>query len=124
MNLQIDPLGDQLTTHPIQIGWEITIDRYPNSQFRCIDQPDRQIGNGSDPTRTQTWSDGLEWLLTLSKMHKQKLELTGLAKRPKIRGLSGICLGLPFQEWQGRVSRYLWIHTNPFLQSNPGLLSG
>jgi len=38
---------------------------YPNGQFRLIDHPDRQSGNGSVWTRTCTQSDGPEPLLTL-----------------------------------------------------------
>ena len=38
---------------------------YPSVQFGFIDDPDRQFGNGSVWTRTQTRSDGPEPLLTL-----------------------------------------------------------
>ena len=65
INLQMDALCDPLTTHPIQTGWEICIEPYPNRQFRYIDNPDRQYGNGSVLTRTRTQSDGPEPLLTL-----------------------------------------------------------
>jgi len=39
---------------------------YPSGQFRCIDDPDRQFGNGSVWTRTPTQGDGPEPLLTLA----------------------------------------------------------
>jgi len=52
-------------THPIQTGREMSIEPYPNRQFGFIDNPDRQFGNGSVPTRTRTRSDGPEPLLTL-----------------------------------------------------------
>jgi len=61
----MDPLGDQLTTGPIQTGWEFTIEPYPSRQFGFIDDPDRQFGNGSVWTRTRTRSDSPEPLLTL-----------------------------------------------------------
>jgi hypothetical protein len=61
----MNPLCDPLTTRPIQIGWQFTVERYPSGQFGFIDDPDRQFGNGSVWTQTQTCSDGLEPLLTL-----------------------------------------------------------
>jgi len=65
MKLQMDVLGDPLTTHPNQTDSEITIELYPNWQFGCIDIPGSQFGNGSVSTRTPTQSDGPERLLTL-----------------------------------------------------------
>ena len=65
MNLWMDPLGDPLTTRPIQTGWEFNMEPYPSRQFGVIDDPDRQFGNGSVCTRTRTRSDGPEPLLTL-----------------------------------------------------------
>ena len=61
----MDPLGNPLTTHPIQTGWEISIELCLNWRFRCIDNPDRQFVNGYVPTRTQTRSDDAEPFLTL-----------------------------------------------------------
>jgi len=61
----MDLLGNPLTTHPIQTAWEISIEPYLSWRFGCIDNPDLQFGNGSIWTWTQTWSDGLELLLTL-----------------------------------------------------------
>jgi len=60
----MDPLGDPLTTRPIQTGWEFTMEPYPSRQFGLIDDLDRQFGNGSVWTRTRTRSDGPEPLLT------------------------------------------------------------
>jgi len=50
----MDLPGDQLTTRPIQMGWEFTINPYPSWRFGYIDNPDRQFGKGSVWTRTQT----------------------------------------------------------------------
>ena len=61
----MDPLCDPLTTRPIQTGWEICSEPYPNRQFGCVDNPDHQFGNSSVLTRTRTRSDGPEPLLTL-----------------------------------------------------------
>jgi len=66
MNLQTDPLDNLLRTHPIQMGWEISSEVYLNWQFRGIDDPGCQFGDGSVPTETRTRSDGLEPLLTLA----------------------------------------------------------
>jgi len=44
----MDPLGDQLTTHPIQMDFEFTMEPYPSGQFWCIDNPDCLFANGSD----------------------------------------------------------------------------
>jgi hypothetical protein len=62
----MDLLGDPLTICPIQTSWEICIEPYPNWQFGCVDNPDRQFGTGSVLTRTRTRSDGPEPLLTLT----------------------------------------------------------
>jgi hypothetical protein len=43
----MDPLGDPLTTHPIQTGWEFTMEPYPIGQFGFIDDLDRQFAKGS-----------------------------------------------------------------------------
>jgi hypothetical protein len=68
MNLEMDPLCDPLTTRPIQMGWEFTMELYPSGQFGSIDNSDRQFGNRSVWTRTQTRSDGPEPLLTLDRL--------------------------------------------------------
>jgi len=73
INLQMDPLWDPLTTRPIQTGWEICIEPYPNRRFGCFDNPDCQFGKGSVLTRTQTRSDGPEPLLTLDVANVQYL---------------------------------------------------
>jgi len=66
----MDPLGNPLTTRPIQTGWEFTMEPYPSGQFGFIDDQDRQFGNGSVSTRTLTRSDGPEPLLTPVVMHR------------------------------------------------------
>jgi len=65
INLQMDPLGNLLTTCPIQTGLEISIEPCLNWRFGCVDNLDRQFVNGSVPTRPCTCSDGPELLLTL-----------------------------------------------------------
>jgi hypothetical protein len=50
----MDPLGDPLTTRPIQTGWECTMQLYLWGQFGFIVDPDGQFGNGLVWTRTQT----------------------------------------------------------------------
>jgi len=65
MDVWIDPLGDPLTTRPIQTCMEFTMGPYPTGQFRMTDDLDRQFGNGSVSTPTQTQSESLELLLTL-----------------------------------------------------------
>jgi len=67
----MDPLGDPLTTRPIQTGWEFTMEPYPIGQFWFIDDPDQQFGNGSVWTRIRTQSDSPEPLLTLSMLHDE-----------------------------------------------------
>jgi hypothetical protein len=69
----MDPLGDPLTTHPIQTGWEFSIELCTSGQFRFIDDPDPQFGNGLVRTQTQTRSHGSEPLLTLPICHKASL---------------------------------------------------
>jgi len=62
----MDLLGDQLTTHPFETGWEFTILPYPSCRFGVIDNLDRQFGNRSDWTRNRTQSDAPEPLLLLN----------------------------------------------------------
>ena len=61
----MDLLMDQLTTSPIQMGWEFSIKLYQSGQFGFIDDPDRQFSNSLVCTRTRTQSDGPAPLLTL-----------------------------------------------------------
>jgi len=60
----MDPLGDPLTTRPIQMGWEFTIEPYPSQRFGFIDNPNRRFGSALGWTRTRTRSDGPEPLPT------------------------------------------------------------
>jgi len=71
----MDPLGDPLTTHPIQTVWEFTMEPYLSGQFGFIDDPDRQFGNGSVWTQTQNQSDGPEPLLTLDRTEEERTTL-------------------------------------------------
>ena len=64
----MDPLYNPLGTRPIQMGREMLIEPYPNQQFGFIDNPDRQSGSGSVPTRTRTQSDSPDPLLTLDSL--------------------------------------------------------
>ena len=64
-NEQTDPLDNLLTTHPIQTGWELSIELYPNWQCRIIADPECVFHDSSVSTLTQTQSGGLEPLLTL-----------------------------------------------------------
>jgi len=65
MNQQMDLLDNLLTTHPIQISWESSIQPYLKRQFWCVDDPDHPFLNGSVLTWTPTSSDDPEQLLTL-----------------------------------------------------------
>jgi len=61
----MDPLGNLLTTRPIQTGWEYTIQSYPCWRFGCVDKPDYQFGNVPVWTQTRTRRDDPEPLLPL-----------------------------------------------------------
>jgi hypothetical protein len=50
----MDPLGNPLTTCPIQTGWEFTIEAYLSWQFGLIDDMYCQFGNRSLWTQPQT----------------------------------------------------------------------
>jgi hypothetical protein len=62
----MDPLGDQLTTRTIQMSWVFTMKWYLSGQLRMIDNPDRNVVNGSDWSESWTQSVSPEPLLTLS----------------------------------------------------------
>jgi len=59
----MDPLGQPLTTHPIQTNSEISIEPYQIWRIRSIANQDSQFAKGSDPTRSRTRTDGPEPLL-------------------------------------------------------------
>jgi len=65
MYFQMHPLDNTLSTRPIQTGRVYSVESYLNGRFGFIDNPDRQLGAASIPTRTRTRSDGPEPLLTL-----------------------------------------------------------
>jgi hypothetical protein len=56
MNLQRDTLGNKLTTHQIQLGWETYIKEYPNRPLWCMDARDCKFRTVSILTLTQTES--------------------------------------------------------------------
>jgi len=62
----MNPLYNPLKTSPTQAGREMSMELYPNRHFGLSDNPDRQSGSGSVPTRTRTRSDGPDPLLTLA----------------------------------------------------------
>jgi len=69
ITLQTDPLDDPLTTRPIVMCWEMSIEQYPNQQFGFIEDLDRRYGDRSVPTLTRTQSGGPAPLLTLPGGH-------------------------------------------------------
>jgi len=66
---------------------------YQNRQFGCIDDPDRQSGSGSVPTRTRTRSDGPDPLLTQVLRKGVDFERRGNGVRVLRDGGSEICHG-------------------------------
>lgn len=72
LTLQMDPLENPLTTHPNQLGWEISIKQYPKWKFRCIDDLDYHFGNSSVPSRTQTQCGSMELLRTLDRSRRSQ----------------------------------------------------
>jgi len=75
MNLQMDPVGDLVTTRPLQTGGEIAIEPHPKWWFRFIDSQDRHFSNGAVPFRTRTLTDGPELLPTPVKSCNPPTEL-------------------------------------------------
>jgi len=65
MNLQMDPLDNQLSTRPILAGRGYTIHPDLTERFGIIYNLDLQFDPGSVPTQTRTRSDGSKPLLTL-----------------------------------------------------------
>jgi len=82
VNLQMDPLDNPLTTPPIQTGWEISIELYPNWLFRCIDEPDRRFSMCLVPTRSRTRSHGPELLATVAPSEVRSTATSSLSMRP------------------------------------------
>jgi len=67
MNLQIDLLGNPLTSPLIQMGWEISIEPYANRRFVWIGNTDHRFGKCSVLNPTPTWTDSPESSLTLPR---------------------------------------------------------
>jgi hypothetical protein len=61
----MDQLGDQLTTRPIETGWELTIEWYKSWRFGLLDIPNSQFGNIVVLSWTWTQSACPKLLLTL-----------------------------------------------------------
>lgn len=61
----MDTRGDPLITRPIHTGSVMSIKLYSSWCFGCIENLVHQFGNGLVGTRTRTWSDRMELLLTL-----------------------------------------------------------
>ena len=102
MNLQIDPLGDPLTTRPMQPGWDICIELYPSWQFGCVDNAVHQFGNGLVQTWTLTWSDGPEAVLVLLKRHGSwRITLVSLPRKI----IFHIQFDLNWPTWQTKRSK-------------------
>jgi hypothetical protein len=76
----MDPLGEPVTTRPIQTSSNIWIQPCPNWHFGCIDNPNRQFGNGSVLTRSRTRSDGPAQLLILLANQSQTLNRCWVVK--------------------------------------------
>jgi len=80
MNLSPDPLGNPLTTRPIQMGREFTIGSYPSGRFGCLDDPDCQFGNCSIWTLTRTRSESPELVLTPPKETEEEMNTSIVGK--------------------------------------------
>ena len=65
LNLELDPLGDPVTTCPIRTGWEFTMESYPSGRLGLLGEQDSQFGNGVVWTQTRTRTDSPEPLLIL-----------------------------------------------------------
>jgi len=111
----MDPLGDSLTTRPIQTGWEFTVKPYPCRRFRFVDNSDHEFGNGLGRTGTRTRSDSPEPLLPQGRAAKTYvLPRRNLAPKTRRWPLWDI-----FQTWQ-RLSKHpghsstmmVWLHVN------------
>jgi len=109
INLQTDMLDNALTTCPFHTGWKISIKPYLNRQFRFFDNPGRQFGNGSVPTRTQAQSDGPEPLLKLDPSEYMRIvcvikklvlldelwpTLPGITTAPHIDTVMRLCMSI------------------------------
>ena len=93
----MDPLSDLVTTRPIQVGWEITIQPYPHWRFWCIDNLHSQFDNSLVLTQTQTQSGSPEPLLMLSHHHHhchQHCRYCEILTSP----ISPLSLATPFQQ--------------------------
>jgi len=66
----LGPLGELLTTSPIQMDWEMSIEPYWNWSFRSFDNSDYKLANSSLLTRTRTKTDRSQLFLTPHSSHR------------------------------------------------------
>jgi hypothetical protein len=71
----MEPVGNLLTTRPLQTDLECTIEWYLGCQFICINTPYREVVHGSVPTQTRTRSGCSQPLETLTPVGMSIWEL-------------------------------------------------
>lgn len=99
INLQMDPLESTMTTHPFQMGLEISIEQYPDSHFTCRDNTNPQFGDCLVHTWILTSTSCSEPLLTISIFNS--------SSSSPLSSLSSGSSKSQFQWWQCSLSKML-----------------
>jgi len=99
INLQMDPLESTMTTHPFQMGLEISIEQYPDSHFRCRDNPNPKFGDCLVHSWILTLTCCPEPLLTIS--------ISDLSSSSPLSSLLSGSSKAMFQWWQCSLSEML-----------------
>ena len=71
MNLQMDSLDNSLTTHPIQRGWQSSIELYWNYRFRYVDDLHSQFGNSHQQKKYPSGRNGSVRADTVRRSHQR-----------------------------------------------------
>jgi len=115
----MDPLGDPLTTCPIQMGQEVSLEPYPKRRFGFIDELDSHSGNGLVWTWTWTRSDGPEPLLTLESTTMNSPDYWRSSASLQCHHSKGVAVNIHFY----CTSRLSISHTICIVQSQMSILT-
>jgi len=80
MNVQTAPMDNPLRIRPIRMGWELSVEPYPNWLFGSIVNLDPLFGNSSVETQTQTRIGTPEPLLVFAWTDNKYMVLWGYFK--------------------------------------------
>jgi len=118
-------LDNPQTTCPIMIGWEISVEPYPNWQFGWFDNAQYIFGDSSIPTCTQTSRCGPEQLHTLLVSSLRVSRMIVCSFRTHLDFADGIMINGPCRLLSNFLPGHLVFRFYPFsIIESPGWSAG